>query len=61
MKYKNAMKGKISRIEKVFKYEIRSGKCTSDDINFILETLKGTLEPWCEETERKQSTVEISE
>jgi hypothetical protein len=49
MKYKNAMKRKITRIEDVFKYEIRSGKCTKADINFILDTLKGTLEPWQEE------------
>jgi len=49
MKYKNAMKRKITRIEDVFKYEIRSGKCTKEDIDFILNTLKGTLEPWQEE------------
>jgi hypothetical protein len=49
MTYKNAMKRKIARIEKTFKYEIRSGKCTKEDIDFILDTLKGTLEPWKEE------------
>lgn len=49
MKYKNAMKRKIARIEDFFKYEIRSGKCTKGDIDFILDTLRGTLEPWQEE------------
>jgi hypothetical protein len=58
MKYKNAMKGKIARIEKVFKYEIRSGKCTRQDINFILDTLRMTLEPWHNEDDEEIITDE---
>lgn len=56
MKY-NVMKKKIQRIEKVFKYEIRSGKCTREDINFILDTLRGTLDPWDPNAVEEESSL----
>lgn len=59
MKY-NVMQKKIQRIAKVFKYEIRSGKCTKEDIDFILNTLRGTLEPWDPTAAEEESNVKES-
>jgi hypothetical protein len=46
MKYQNTMKTKLMRITNLVKYEIRSGKCTQADIDYILAHLKYSLSPW---------------
>jgi hypothetical protein len=46
MKNVNSMKKKVQRLTNMFKYEIRSGKCSQADIDYILSALKHNVSPW---------------
>ena len=52
MKYQKSMNSKIRRITNFVKYEIRSGQCSQDDIDHILNHLRYTIHPWTPEDEK---------
>ena len=46
MKNKNSMTKKIQRLTNMLKYEVRSGKCSQEDIDHILNHLRYNVSPW---------------